>query len=169
MNSFRTSLRLKIRFVRFGSERPSDLYDRFQGELLRRKAFLQSRLFSDLNKWKSEASATAFSDLDQIVYSNLICLSWSKWIGRCQIFGNHQCISWGFGRGDWRNAMEEGELRLVLRGLSSLSKGVNSYVIPHFAHASFLVIICPIQVARAHSVSIDRNIRTRLLYGALHP
>ena len=67
--------------------------------------------------------------------------------------------------------MEEGELRLVLRGLSSLSKGVNSYVIdviPHFAHASFLVIICPIQVARAHSVSIDRNMRTRLLYGALH-
>ena len=54
MNSFRTSLRLKIRFVRLGSERPSNLYDRFQGELLRRKAFLQSRLFSDLNQWKSE-------------------------------------------------------------------------------------------------------------------
>ena len=39
--------------------------------------------------------------------------------------------------------MEEGELKLVLRGLSSLmkdenmNKGVNSYVIPHFAHASF--------------------------------
>ena len=41
--------------------------------------------------------------------------------------------------------MEEGELELVLRGLSSLMKdeddkkyiGVTSYVIPHFAHASF--------------------------------
>ena len=44
--------------------------------------------------------------------------------------------------------MEEGELKLVLSGLSSLmddrnkerlhnSKGVISYVIPHFAHASF--------------------------------
>jgi hypothetical protein len=71
--------------------------------------------------------------------------------------------------------MEEGELKLVLRGLSSLmkdendknggrlNKGVISYVIPHFAHAS-----CSIQVARAHSMSIDRNMKTRLLYGALH-
>ena len=38
--------------------------------------------------------------------------------------------------------MEEGELKLVLRGLSSLMKDENSrvatsYVIPHFAHASF--------------------------------
>jgi hypothetical protein len=42
--------------------------------------------------------------------------------------------------------MEEGELKLVLRGLSSLMKdekdeneytGATSYVIPHFAHASF--------------------------------
>ena len=37
--------------------------------------------------------------------------------------------------------MEEGELKLVLRGLSSLMKDSNrvatSYVIPHFAHASF--------------------------------
>ena len=42
--------------------------------------------------------------------------------------------------------MEESELKLVLRGLSSLmideneeglDKGVISYVIPHFAHASF--------------------------------
>ena len=38
--------------------------------------------------------------------------------------------------------MEEGELKLMLRGLSSLMKdkndtGVIAYVIPHFAHASF--------------------------------
>ena len=37
--------------------------------------------------------------------------------------------------------MEEGELKLVLRGLSSLMKDENNengaYVIPHFAHASF--------------------------------
>ena len=40
--------------------------------------------------------------------------------------------------------MEEGKLKLVLRGLSSLMKDENdkdkrviSYVIPHFAHASF--------------------------------
>ena len=41
--------------------------------------------------------------------------------------------------------MEKGELKLVLRGLSSLMKDENeyeylratSYIIPHFAHASF--------------------------------
>jgi hypothetical protein len=37
--------------------------------------------------------------------------------------------------------MEEGELKPVLRGLSSLMKDENdengAYVIPHFAHASF--------------------------------
>ena len=35
-------------------------------------------------------------------------------------------------------------------------------------HMLHLVIICLTQVARAHSMSIDGNMKTRLLYGALH-
>ena len=63
--------------------------------------------------------------------------------------------------------MEEGELKLVLRGLLSsmkvenddngvcinTSKRVISYVIPHFEH---LVITCLIQVAGEHSIEIDK-------------
>ena len=36
------------------------------------------------------------------------------------------------------------------------------------SHMLHLVIICSIQVARVHSMSIKRNIKTSLLYGALH-
>ena len=88
---------------------------------------------------------TAFSDLDQLytqilsVYSSQVDLV--KYLGI--ISASHgqlaKAIEDVFG-------MEEGELKLVLRGLSSLTddengaslnKGVCSYVIPHFAHASF--------------------------------
>ena len=81
-------------------------------------------------------------------------------------------------------AMEEGEFKLVLRRLSSLMKdendenwdleylnkgrGVISFVFTHFAHASFGDYLFNLQVTRAHFTSIDRNMKTRLLYGALH-
>ena len=89
--------------------------------------------------------STAFSDLDQLykqilsVYPNAVNIV--KVLGI--ISASHgdlaEAIEDIFG-------MEEGELKQVLRGLSSLTKdeigeslnkGVNSYVIPHFAHASF--------------------------------
>ena len=35
-------------------------------------------------------------------------------------------------------------------------------------HMLHLVIICSIQADRVHSMSIDRNMKTSLLYGALH-
>ena len=47
-----------------------------------------------------------------------------------------------------------------MRGLSHMSS-----LTSHMLH---LLIICSIQVARAHSMSIDKNMKTRLLYGALH-
>ena len=71
--------------------------------------------------------------------------------------------------------MEEGELKLVLHGLSSLMedkndgniesrsrKGGSSHMSSLSSHMLHFVIICSIQVARAHSMSIDRNMKTRL-------
>ena len=40
-----------------------------------------------------------------------------------------------------------------------------SFLTSHMLH---LVIICSIQLARAHSISINWNMKPRLLYGALH-
>ena len=88
---------------------------------------------------------TAFSDLDQLytqissVYSSEVDLV--KYLGIISVFhgDSAKAIEEVF-------AMEEGELKLVLRGLSSLTKdeneesfneGDNSYVIPQFAQASF--------------------------------
>ena len=39
---------------------------------------------------------------------------------------------------------------------------------PPTSHMLHSVIICPIQVVRALSMSIDRILKTRLLYGALN-
>ena len=92
---------------------------------------------------------TAFSDLDQL-YKQILSVYPSE-VNIVQVLGiiiafdeNHlpEVIEDILG-------MEEGELKLVLCGLSSLmkdendengdclTKGVVSYVIPHFAHASF--------------------------------
>ena len=86
---------------------------------------------------------TAFSDLDQL-YTQILSVYPSS-VNIVQILGIiiafdemnlPEVIEDIFG-------MEEGRLELVLQGLSSLMKeenlntGVNSYVISHFAHASF--------------------------------
>ena len=89
---------------------------------------------------------TAFSDLDQL-YTQILSV-YPSTVNIAQVLGiisvSHgelaEVIEGIFG-------MEEGELKLVLRGLSSLMKDesdgersnmeVISYVIPHFAHASF--------------------------------
>jgi hypothetical protein len=89
---------------------------------------------------------TAFSDLDQL-YSQILSV-YPREVNIAQILG----IIIAF---DEKNlpeliedilGMEEGQLKQVLRGLSSLmkdenverlNKGVISYVIPHFTHASF--------------------------------
>ena len=94
---------------------------------------------------------TAFSDLDQL-YTQILS-AYPSAVNIVKVLG---IIS--VSHGDLQEVMEdifgmeEGELKLVLRGLSSLikdendgnveclNKGVNalwSYVIPHFAHASF--------------------------------
>ena len=88
----------------------------------------------------------AFSDLDQL-YTQILSVYPSK-VKIVQVLG---IIS--ASRGELQPelmediyGMEEGELKLMLRGLSSLMKdendkykyvGVPSYVNPHFAHASF--------------------------------
>jgi hypothetical protein len=84
---------------------------------------------------------TAFSDLDQL-YTQILSIYPSA-VNIVQVLG----IIIAFNRNDSPEViedileMEEGELKLVLRGLSSLmdedSNGFTSYVIPHFAHASF--------------------------------
>ena len=88
---------------------------------------------------------TAFSDLDQL-YTQILSV-YPSTVNIVQVLGiisaSHgilaEVIEDIFG-------MEKGELKLVLRGLSSLMKdengecsglGATSYVIPHFAHASF--------------------------------
>ena len=91
---------------------------------------------------------TAFSDVDQL-YTQILSVYPSA-VNIAQVLG---IIS--ASHGDLAEAiedifgMEEGELTVMLCGLSSLmkdendenggclNKGVNSYVIPHFAHASF--------------------------------
>ena len=91
--------------------------------------------------------STAFSDLDQL-YTQILSVYPSEVnivqiLGIVSVFHGElaEVIEDIFG-------MEEGELKLVLRGLSSLIKdendkngglntGTTSYVIPHFAHASF--------------------------------
>ena len=83
---------------------------------------------------------TAFSDLDQL-YTQILSVYPSS-VNIVKVLG---IIS--ASHGDLAEviedifAMEEGELKLMLHGLSSLTKDengeVNSYVIPHFAHASF--------------------------------
>jgi NACHT domain len=88
----------------------------------------------------------AFSDLDQL-YTQILSVYPSE-VNVVQVLG------FIIGIGSWRSSeviedileMEEGELKLVLCGLSSLmedengkslNKEVTSYVIPHFVHASF--------------------------------
>ena len=56
--------------------------------------------------------------------------------------------------------MEEGELKTIATGLSSLMKDEKDECLRGLSSHS-------IQVARDHSMSIDRNIKTRLLYGTL--
>ena len=91
--------------------------------------------------------STAFSDLDQL-YTQILSVYPSEVnivqiLGIVSVFHGElaEVIEDIFG-------MEEGKLKLVLRGLSSLIKdendkngglntGTTSYVIPHFAHASF--------------------------------
>ena len=89
--------------------------------------------------------ATAFSDLDQL-YTQILS-DYPSAVNIVHVLG---IIS--VSHGEWAEVMkdifgmEEGELKLVLRGLSSLMKDedehflnsrATSYVIPHFAHASF--------------------------------
>ena len=91
---------------------------------------------------------TAFSDLDQL-YTQILSVYPSE-VNIVQVLG---IISISHGKlaevMEDIFGMEEGELKLMLRGLSSLMKdenkvtwgclnrGATSYVIPHFAHASF--------------------------------
>ena len=86
---------------------------------------------------------TAFSDLDQL-YTQILSVYPSS-VNIAQVLG----FVIAFDRKDLPEViedilgMEEGELKQVLRGLSSLMnenrkrQGSTSYVIPHFAHASF--------------------------------
>ena len=86
----------------------------------------------------------AFSDLDQL-YTQIISVYPSE-VNIVRVLGIIS-ISQGVLAEVMEDifGMEEGELELVLRGLSSLLKdgdekkklGATSYVIPHFAHASF--------------------------------
>ena len=92
--------------------------------------------------------ATAFSDLDQL-YTQILSV-YPRAVNIVQVLG---IISVSHGKlaevMEDIFEMEEGELQLVLRGLSSLMKvendddwdglnsGATSSVIPHFAHASF--------------------------------
>ena len=81
---------------------------------------------------------TAFSDLDKL-YTQILSIYPSA-VNIVQVLG---IISVSHGeRAEVMEdifGMEEGELKLVLRGLSSLMKDENNdyHFIPHFAHASF--------------------------------
>ena len=90
---------------------------------------------------------TAFSDLD-LLYTQILSVYPSE-VNIVQVLGII-CASHGIFAEVIEDIfeMEEGELKQLLRGLSSLvidkneecltwNKGVISYVIPHFAHASF--------------------------------
>ena len=108
--------------------------------------------------------STAFSDLDQL-YTQILSVYPSA-VNIVQVLGfivaSYQDLPEVI---EDILGMEEGHLKLMLRGLSSLledengGEHLNKWVIC-FAHASF---ICLIQVARAHSMSIDRNMKTSLL------
>ena len=81
---------------------------------------------------------TAFSDLDQL-YTQILSV-YPSTVNIVQVLG----IIIAFEEHPLPEmvedilGMEEGELKLVLRGLSSLMEdGVTSYIIPRFAHASF--------------------------------
>ena len=89
---------------------------------------------------------TAFSDLDQL-YTQILSVYPSA-VNIVQVLGIIIASDGGLPEViEDILGMEEGELKLVLRGLSSLMKDENeeylplnkgvSYVIPHFAHASF--------------------------------
>ena len=88
---------------------------------------------------------TAFSDLDQL-YTQILSVYPSA-VNIVQVLGFIIASEWQLPEViEDVLGMEGGELKLVLRGLSSLmidentgrlNKGVISYVIPHFAHASF--------------------------------
>ena len=114
---------------------------------------------------------SAFSDLDQL-YTQILSV-YPSTVNIVQILGFVITIDGGMLEAiEDILGMEEAELKLSLRGLSSLmneklngetlKKGVITSPMLH------LVITCSIQVARAHSMSIDRNMKTRLLYEALH-
>ena len=89
--------------------------------------------------------STAFSDLDQL-YTQILSV-YPSTVNIVQILG----MMIAFDRNDLPEViedilgMEEGELKLVLRGLLSLmdrngewlNKKLITYIIPHFAHASF--------------------------------
>ena len=86
---------------------------------------------------------TAFSDLDQL-YTQILSV-YPSVVDIVQVLGmisiSHGALAEMF---EDIFGMEEGELKLVLRGLSSLLNDKNDenekqkgYVIPHFAHASF--------------------------------
>ena len=85
---------------------------------------------------------TAFSDLDQL-YTQILSV-YPSVMNIVHVLGIIS-VSHGVLQEVMEDifGMEEGELMLVLRGLSSLlndeclNKGDTSYVIPHFAHASF--------------------------------
>ena len=90
-----------------------------------------------------KADPTAFSDLDQL-YTQILSV-YPSTVNIVHVLG---IISASHGISaeviEDIFAMEEGELKLVLRGLSSLMKDVNGevipygrYFIPYFAHASF--------------------------------
>ena len=87
-----------------------------------------------------QPNSVAFSDLDQL-YSQILSVYPSE-VNIAHVLG---IISGSHGMlaevMEDIFGMEEGELKLVLRGLSSLMKDSNrvatSYVIPYFAHASF--------------------------------
>ena len=93
-----------------------------------------------------KSDPTAFSDLDQL-YTQILSV-YPSTVNIVQVLG----FIIAFDRKDLPEViedileMEEGQLKLVLRGLSSLMEngngehlndGVIPYVIPHFAHASF--------------------------------
>ena len=84
---------------------------------------------------------TAFSDLDQL-YTQILSV-YPSTVNIVQILGIIIAVKSKLPEViEDILGMEEGELKLVLRGLSSLTKNKDnedndSYVIPHFAHASF--------------------------------
>ena len=106
---------------------------------------------------------TAFSDLDQLYTQSLIRLS--KYRERCSSSGIHHCIWWEFARGDWRYPRNgrwtetSATWSVVLNG--RWDRGVLEYG-GHLIHPSLRTcfiswLFVQFQVARANSMSIDRN------------